>query len=66
MTHGGAATLCRPVLLYNFVMATKESECGMITFAHLDQLVVLGNSYLSRVGPSSVLQLKGLHCLQMV
>ena len=30
MTHGGAATLCRPVLLYNLVMATKECECGMM------------------------------------
>ena len=29
MTHGGAATLCSPVLLYNFVASKKERECGM-------------------------------------
>ena len=30
MTHGGAASLGRPVLLYTFVMAIKQCECGMI------------------------------------
>ena len=36
VTHGVAGTLCRPVLLYNFVMATKECECecGMIIGDH--------------------------------
>ena len=30
----GCATLCRPVLLYNCVIATKECECGMIIRDH--------------------------------
>ena len=30
----GAATSCRPGLLYNFVMATKEFKCGMIIRDH--------------------------------
>ena len=34
MTHGGAATLCRPVLLYILVMATKHCACGMIIKDH--------------------------------
>ena len=49
MTHVGAATLCRLVLLYTFTMATKECECGMIIRdhpnAHYDQFGVKGTAF---------------------
>ena len=42
MTHGGAANLCKPVLLYNFVTATKEcNDESAIASLHLHTLINL-------------------------
>ena len=53
VAHGGPATLCRPVLLSNLVMAAKECECGMIITGQ--PLVPTGAASLLRTaaqGPS--------------